>query len=273
MSGKTHVLETAAGQIAVREDGPEDSPELVLGQRFRGQIEDWDPRFIAALARRRRVIRFDMPGIGASPGETPDSIEGMATVTLTLLDALGLQQVDLLGWSLGGYFGQIVALMRPDRVRRLVIAGSGPGGPDAPPGDPRVPPIAAKELPPREEQALLFFPENEEGRAAAREHLDCTGYDDRTPTRQESAMRQRAAITAWTKGVGSAKPRLHELALPVLVANGVDDIMAPAENSFIIAKGAPNAKLILYPRSGHAFLFQYAESFAAEVERFLSGET
>jgi pimeloyl-ACP methyl ester carboxylesterase len=74
-------------------------------------------------------------------------------------------------------------------------------------------------------------------------------------------LRQRAAIVDWTKGINAAKPRLSELAVPVLVANGVDDVMVPAENSFVIARNAPDAKLVLYPRSGHAFLFQYADAF------------
>jgi pimeloyl-ACP methyl ester carboxylesterase len=171
------VIETASGAIAIRQDGPPDAPVLLLCQRFRGAITDWDPRFISALARKRRVIRFDMLGIGASPGETPDSVPGMAAVVPSLLDALGLGRVDLLGWSLGGYIAQTVALTWPERVRRLVIAGSGPGGPNAPAADPRVPNIAAKEKATRDDIAFLFFPETTEGRAAAAEHLDLIGYD------------------------------------------------------------------------------------------------
>ena len=271
MSTHTTPIETTRGTIAVRVDGRPDAPALLLCQRFRGGTEDWDPRFIAALARKRRVIRFDMPGIGASGGETPDSVQGMAAVVPALLDALGLERVDLLGWSLGGYVGQAATLTWPGRVRRLIIAGSGPGGPDAPAAHPRVAEIAAKQEATREEIAFLFFQETEEGRAAANDHLDHIAYGKRPPTRQESGLRQRTAIVSWTKGENAAKARLRELALPVLVANGVDDVMVPAENSFIIARRAPNAKLVLYPRSGHAFLFQYAEAFADEVERFLQG--
>jgi pimeloyl-ACP methyl ester carboxylesterase len=271
MSRDTTSIETASGAIAICEDGQADAPVLLLCQRFRGTIADWDSRFISALARSRRVIRFDMPGIGASPGETPNSVQGMAAVVPALLDALGLERVDLLGWSLGGYVVQAVALTWPQRVRRMVIAGSGPGGPNAPAAHPGVAEIAAKQEATRDEIAFLFFQETEQGRAAAAEHLDLIAYGKRPPTRQESGLRQRAAIVNWTKGVNAAKARLSELALPVLVANGVDDVMVPAENSFIIARDAPDAKLVLYPRSGHGFLFQYAEAFADEVERFLQG--
>jgi pimeloyl-ACP methyl ester carboxylesterase len=182
MSAHTTSIETARGAIAIRDDGRPDAPVL-LCQRFRGQIDDWDPSFIAALARKRRLIRFDMPGIGASPGETPDSVQGLAAVVPALLDALGLERVDLLGWSLGGYVAQTVTLTWPPRVRRLVIAGSGPGGPDAPAAHPRVPEIAAKREATREEMAFLFFQETEEGRAAAKEHLDHIAYGKRSPGR------------------------------------------------------------------------------------------
>jgi len=269
MNAQTTLIETTSGQVAVRAEGAPNAPTLLLCQRFRGAIEDWDPRLITALARKRRVIRFDMPGIGASPGETPDSVRDMAAVVLALLDALGLDCVDMLGWSLGGYIAQSFTLTWPQRVRRLVIAGSGPGGPDAPPAHPRVAEIALKQEATREEIAFLFFPETEEGRAAAAEHLDRIRYGERPPTRQDSGLRQRTAIVNWTKGANAAKLRLHELALPVLVANGINDVMVPAENSFIIARTAPDAKLVLYPRSGHAFLFHYAQAFADEIERFL----
>jgi pimeloyl-ACP methyl ester carboxylesterase len=269
VSAQLASIPTPRGVIAVRHDGPPKAPALLLCQRLRGAIEDWDPRLISALAHQRRVIRFDMPGIGARAGDTPNSVHGMAPVVRALLDALGLERVDLLGWSLGGYVAQAVTLTWPDRIRRLVIAGSGPGGPDAPAAHPRVAEIAEKHQATREEIAFLFFPETEEGRAAAGEHLDLIGYGKRPPTRQESGLRQRAAIVDWTKGINAAKPRLSELAVPVLVAKRVDDAMVPAENSFVIARNAPDAKLVLYPRSGHAFLFQYADAFADEVDRFL----
>jgi pimeloyl-ACP methyl ester carboxylesterase len=131
-------MTTPFGTVAVRIDGdPEGSP-LLLCQRFRGTMEDWDPEFVALLARGRKVIRFDCTGVGESDGVAPNTVHGMAEIVPALLDALNIETIDLLGWSLGGYVAQTVALDRPTRVRRLVIAGSGPGGPDGPPPDPRV---------------------------------------------------------------------------------------------------------------------------------------
>src|ERR1700704_560815 len=120
------------GSLAVRVDGDPHKAPLLLCQRFRGTMDDWDPEFVARLSTARRVIRFDNLGIGESSGETPNTVRGMAEVVPLLLDALEIGALGLLGWSLGGYVGQTVALTWPERVRHLLIAGSGPGGPDGP---------------------------------------------------------------------------------------------------------------------------------------------
>src|SRR6202011_285170 len=141
------MVATRLGNLAVRIDGGTDMAPLLLCQRFRGTMEDWDPEFVSRLAIGRHVIRFDSAGIGESEGETPNSVAAMAEIVPALLDALEIDRTDILGWSLGGYVAQTVALDRPERVRRLVIAGSGPGGPDGPPPHPRVAEIAAKQAP------------------------------------------------------------------------------------------------------------------------------
>src|ERR1700676_5447979 len=170
---------TNDGTLAVRVDGDPYKAPLLLCQRFRGTMDDWDPEFVARLSTARRVIRFDNLGIGESSGETPNTVRGMAEVVPLLLDALGIDAVDLLGWSLGGYVGQTVALTWPERVRHLVIARSGPGGPDAPRPRPGVAEVAAKTAAPREDVHFLFFTEPEAGTAAARRHLDRIGLGER----------------------------------------------------------------------------------------------
>jgi pimeloyl-ACP methyl ester carboxylesterase len=266
---RSKMVTTPLGKLAVRFDGCADMAPLLLCQRFRGTMEDWDPEFIARLAVGRQVIRFDSAGVGESEGETPNTVVAMAQIVPALLDALKLDRTDLLGWSLGGYVAQTVALNWPQRVHRLVIAGSGPGGPDGPPPHPRVSDIAAKEVITREDLSFLFFTESEAGVAAAERHLAHIRIGEHAPVSAESGRRQREAVVAWWKGEGAARSRLTELSLPVLVANGVKDVMIPPEHSFAVARTAPNAKLVLYPDAGHAFLFQYAEEFSREVLAFL----
>jgi pimeloyl-ACP methyl ester carboxylesterase len=264
---RSKMVTTRLGKLAVRVDGREDTAPLLLCQRFRGTMEDWDPEFISRLAVGRQVIRFDSAGIGESEGETPNTVAAMAQIVPVLLDALKLDSTDLLGWSLGGYVAQTVALNWPQRVQRLVIAGSGPGGPDGPPPHPMVAEIAAKQVLTKEDIRFLFFTDSEAGVAAAERHL--TRIGEHVPVSTESGRRQREAVVAWWKGEGAARSRLTELSLPVLVANGVLDVMIPAEHSFAIVRTARNAKLVLYPDAGHAFLFQYAEEFSREVLAFL----
>jgi pimeloyl-ACP methyl ester carboxylesterase len=263
------MVATRFGKLAVRVDGDADMAPLLLCQRFRGTMEEWDPEFISRLAVGRQVIRFDSAGIGESEGETPNTVAAMGEIVPALLDSLKLDRTDLLGWSVGGYVAQTVALNWPRRVRRLIIAGSGPGGPDGPPPHPRVAEIAAKEVPTLEDLRFLFFTDSEAGVAAADRHFTHIRVSEHAPVSAESGRRQREAIVAWWKGNGAARDRLAELSLPVLVANGVRDVMIPTEHSFAIARTAPNAKLVLYPDAGHAFLFQYAEEFTREVLAFL----
>ena len=263
-------VETRYGLLAYRVDGDADGPPLVLAQRFLGTMEDWDPAFIAALAAKRRVIRFDNAGVGDSSGEAPETVAKMAEAAIAFLHAMDLGEVDLLGWSLGGYVAQMTALNAPGRIRRLIVAGSGPGGvSEGPRPDPRVAVIAAKAAVDLSDLAFLFFTQSETGKAAAAQYLERVHGAPRPVVDKETGRRQRKAIEAWWKGEDVARPRLAELMIPILVANGVSDIMVPAYSSYVISQEAPDVKLVLYPDAGHAFLFQHAEAFADEIARFL----
>jgi pimeloyl-ACP methyl ester carboxylesterase len=268
-SNPLHFTDTRFGRLAYRVDGPGGGVPLILLQRFRGTLDDWDPSFVSALAAHRQVIRFDSAGIGRSHGEVPDSVAGMAAVASAFIEALGFTKVDLLGWSLGGIVAQHVALDTPHLVRRLVIAGSSPGGAaEGPEPHPRVGEVMTRPVSSEEDFLFLFFTETDTGRAAGKAHLErMKAIPDRGPAvTTESFMRQVKALTQW-KGV---RDRLGDLGLPVLVANGTTDVMLPAYRSYVISREAPNAKLLLYPDAGHAFLFQEIEDFVGQVDRFLA---
>jgi pimeloyl-ACP methyl ester carboxylesterase len=261
-------IETRFGTLAYREDGAGSGLPLLLLQRFRGTLDDWDPDFLRRISAGRKVIRMDNAGIGGSEGQVPETLGGMAEVVVSFMDAVGVQRVDLLGWSLGGIVAQHVALSIPDRIRRLVIAGSGPGGvAEGPQPPPRVRETMAHPVNGPEDYLYLFFAESAESRAAGLKYLDrLASVVDRVPAvTGESFMGQLRAIAA----LRGLRERLGELSMPVFVANGIADVMIPAYRSYVIASEAPNAKLLLYPDSGHAFLFQHAEDFTAEVHRFL----
>src|SRR5271156_6421771 len=117
-------------EYAYRDAGPTASGHvpLVLFQHFRGNLDSWDPALIDALAAGRRVITFDYAGVGGSTGTTASTVEQMARDAIAFIAALQLGQVDLLGFSIGSFVAQQIALVRPAIVRRLVLASAAPQG-------------------------------------------------------------------------------------------------------------------------------------------------
>jgi pimeloyl-ACP methyl ester carboxylesterase len=109
-------------------DAGEGAVPLVLLQHFRGNLDGWDPALIDALAATRRVVTFDNAGVGGSTGTTPDTVEQMAHDAVAFLAAMEFSQVDILGFSIGSFVGQEIALNRPAIVRRLILASSAPQG-------------------------------------------------------------------------------------------------------------------------------------------------
>lgn len=273
----TRYVDVAGDRIAYRTIGAErvDVLPLVLAQRFRGVMDQWDPALLDRLAADRPVYWFDSTGIGLSSGSVPPSIPGMADVLIAFTEALGIGRCDLLGWSMGGYIAQTVAWKRPDLVRRLIVAGSGPGSvPDAPAPPAKVMEIASKPVNVDEDYLYLFYPETPSATAAGRAQLARLG-NRREPAEpmvpMEGVQAQLASFGAF-RDRDAILPHLPQMTLPILYANGTHDIMIPTFNCFAAAQAAPNARLVLYPDAGHGFLFQYAEAFAREVDAFLSAE-
>src|SRR3954447_7820580 len=113
---------------AYRSTGAVDGTPLVALQHFRGNLDSWDPALIDALARGRQVITFGNRGVAASSGTTPNTIAQMALDAIDFIDALGVGEVDLLGFSIGSFVAQEIALVRPSTVRQVVLASSAPQG-------------------------------------------------------------------------------------------------------------------------------------------------
>lgn len=273
-TAKAQFVDAGAIRYAYRRIGPRGGVPLVLVHRFRATIDWWDPAFIDALAAERDVILFDNVGIGYTEGTPMNTVEAYATGAIAFIAALGLPQVDLLGWSLGGVVAQSIVLKRPDLVRKLIVAGSGSGAAPGMPAMPeRVANIMLKPGTAIEDALYLFYPETPAAQAKGVEHFSKIGADmpEGAPiVTQDAAMGQLAAITAslsapWDQVVANLK----KMTLPVLYANGAHDVMIDAFASYAAARELPNAKLVLYSDAGHAFLFQHLENFTAEVKAFL----
>lgn len=269
------VVEGRSARFTYRRLGPRAVVPLVLLNRFRGTIDWWDPEFVDLLAAGHDVILFDNVGIGYTTGEPRDSVEEFADGAVDFVEALGLSQVDLLGWSLGGVVAQHVALRRPEFVRRLVVAGSGSGmTPDMPEMASRVLEIMAKPDADEDDLLYLFYPETDAARAAGAEHLAKVSKRlaaGGPAVSETAANRQLEAIgKAWSVPWEQVRANLETIEQPVLYANGMHDVMVPAQASYLAVEHLDSAVLVLYSDAGHAFLFQHAEAFARQVADFLA---
>jgi pimeloyl-ACP methyl ester carboxylesterase len=258
-------------RIAYRRFGADTGVPLVLLQRLRGNLDDWDPALVNSLARKRTVVMFDDSGIGLSTGSPATTVEALARHAASFIDFLGFETVDLLGYSLGGFVAQQLTLDRATLIRKVVLAGTAPrGGEGFDPFRPDVAHAVGKDVPSPEDVLTIFFAATESSKASAlpywrRAQSRTEGRDRRASLGVRDA--QVMAIRSW--GASRDDHRLSQIAQPVLVANGDADAMIPTKNSFVLKNGLRNATLVVYPDSGHGFLYQYPELFAAHVDIFL----
>jgi pimeloyl-ACP methyl ester carboxylesterase len=254
--------------------GGEDGVPLVLLQHFRGNLDNWDPALIDALAQARRVVTFDNAGVGGSTGTTPGTIEQMARDAIAFLTAMQFTQADLLGFSIGSFIVQQIALVRPAIVRRLILASSAPQGPVGMHGwAPEV--IGAIGTPQTSPEAYLdvFFTRSAASRQAGQQALRrmYSRTEDRdTATTWATREAQYDAVCTWGIPDHSLLQRLSALGMPVFVANGDSDPMILPRYSYLLAGLIPQAQVKIYPDSAHGFLFQHHAEFAADVDAFLT---
>ncbi|MEV4127274.1 alpha/beta hydrolase [Nocardia sp. NPDC049707] len=258
---------------AFREVGAGSVP-LVLLQHFRGNLENWDPQLVDTLAARQRVIAFDNVGVAATTGTTPDTIEQMARDAIAFIAALDIAQVDLLGFSIGSFVAQEIALIRPDLLRRVVLASSAPRGAAGMHGwAPEVIGAVGKPQPDPNGYLDVFFTSSPASRAAGHEALGrvyARTVDADQPTTWATRQAQYDAVCDWGIPNHAALQRVAAITHPVFIANGDSDPMIRPHFSHLLAGLIPQASIKIYPDAAHGFLFQHADEFAADVTEFLA---
>ena len=268
-----HVKAANSVEYAYRGVGAGDVP-LVLLQHFRGNLDNWDPALVDALAARRRVIAFDNRGVGATTGETPGTVAEMARDALAFLDAVGLAQVDVLGFSLGSFVAQELALIRPDAVRRLVLASSAPQGAAGMHGWARDVIDAVGEPEPNPKGVLgVFYAASDASQQAGMQafgRMAARTADRDAQTTWQTRVAQYDAVCDWGIPNHALLERVAAIKVPVFVANGDSDPMILPQYTNLLAGLVPEARIKIYPDSAHGFLFQHHAEFAADVHAFLS---
>jgi pimeloyl-ACP methyl ester carboxylesterase len=271
-------VEAANGTtFAYRDLGSGEVP-LVLLQHFRGNLDNWDPALVDALAENRRVVTFDNTGVGGSTGKTPYAISEMARDAIVFLDALELAEIDLLGFSIGSFVAQEITLARPALVRRVVLASSAPQGAAGMHGWAKdvIDAVGVPQVAP-EGVLAVFYAQSAASQDAGKQSLQRifgARADDRdADTTWQTRQAQYDAVCSWGVPNHALLQRVSAIDCPVFIANGDGDPMILPHYSYLLAGLIPQASVKIYPDSAHGFLFQHATEFAGDVEAFLSGES
>ena len=272
----TQFVEANDIRFAYRRFGREGGVPLVLNMHFMGTMDHWDPAVTDGFANEREIILFDNAGVSSSSGDVPGSFAEMGANAIVFIKALGLKQVDVLGFSIGGLVAQEITLQAPDLVRRLVLVGTGPrSGESMDTGTPEGKQIfGASYERPDDLWLRVHFTPSDASQAAGRKFLERFRLRtrDRDPeVSEKAALAQRAAIASWGAKREHAWDYLKEIKQPTLVVNGGNDVVIYTINSYILQQNLPNAQLIIYPDSAHGSLYQYPELFVRHVSTFLSG--
>ena len=270
----TRTIDVGGVKFAYRELGTASDVPVVFLHHLTAVLDDWDPRIIDRIAAHHRVIAFDNRGIGATGSSVPHTIEQMGADAIAFIRALGLERVDLFGFSLGGGVAQMVALQAPELVRRMILAGTGPRGGGGIDQITKIAVIAYLKagLTFSDPRNFLFFPRTAEGKRAASDYF--SRLKERTQNRDKRiSMQARIAQLKAIRHAGQSQPDdLSLITQPVFVANGDHDLMVDSSHSADMARRLPNAQLKIYPNSGHGGVFQHHRTFLSDALQFLAEE-
>lgn len=269
----TRAIRAGGVEFAYRELGTEHpGTPVVFLIHLAAVLDNWDPRVVDGFAAKHHVITFDNRGVGASSGAPAASIEEMARDAITFIRAMGFDQVDLFGFSMGGMIAQEIVQMEPQLVRRMIITGTGPAGGEGISQVARVTYLDMLRgwLTLQDPKQFLFFTRTPGGIRAGKEFLQ--RLNERSENRDKkisvaALQAQLKALRLW----GMKKPAdLSRIQHPVLVANGDSDRMVPSRNTHDLARRLPNSELIIYPDSGHGAVFQFHADFVPKALAFLA---
>lgn len=264
-------LKGKKNKFAYREMGEKEGIPLVLLTHLSATLDNWDPLLINTLAENHWVIVFDNVGVGLSDGKVPETIKEMADGAIEFIHGLNIEQVDLLGLSMGGMIAQELVAKEPLLVRKLILVGTGPRGGE---GISEVTKVTNKDflrsiLTRKDIKTYLFFTETENGRIKAAEFLERINTRSQVKDKNirfSSYQNQLTAINRW----GKEKPAdLSTINQQTLIVNGDHDRMVPTVNSYDLAKRIPKSTLKIYPDAGHGSLFQFPIDFSQIVSEFI----
>ncbi|MEY8759009.1 alpha/beta fold hydrolase [Chryseobacterium tongliaoense] len=271
-TAKTRFIDVKGTSFAYRILGREKGIPLVLIQGLGWGMDNWHPAVTNGLARKYKLIIFDNRGVGASKGSTPNTIHAMADDAIDFIEALHLSKVNIMGYSMGGFIAQRMALSRPTLINKMILIGTGPQGAE---GLSDLPNIIGglKGLEPEEFFLKFGFTQSAasiaNGKASyARIQLRTI---DRDPLLSDtSSSSQFTAVLNWAKPDANGLSELNKIKNPVLIVHGENDLPIPVQNAHNMKQNLDHAELLIFPDSGHSAFFQNHDEFVAKAVTFLS---
>lgn len=268
----TTFIDVKGTKFAYRSFGQPEGVPIVFLQHFTGTLDNWDPALTNELAKTHPIILFDNKGVGSSEGETPVTVAEMANDAFNFIQALGLDKVYLLGFSLGGFIAQNLAERYPELVSKVILAGTGPKGSE---GITEIVNVVTAGMSDGPAKVLrnVFFTKTNNGIEAGEqflERLQLRKENRDTPTVGATVNAQATAIITYGHEKDPEHQQLRNIKQPVLIVNGTNDLIVPSVNSFTLSQYLINSKLILWSDSGHGSIFQYSQDFVTAANSFLA---
>ena len=270
-NSKTLFAEINGKKIAYRSIGSGDP--MILCQRFRGNLDDWDPAFLDALSSNYNVITFDYSGFASSTGEPPTNMLLFAKDVVDLSEALNLRKFIIGGWSFGGWVAQILTTEFPELVSQTILIGTRPPGNVKYPFEEIFLKLSRKEDNDFEDEVILFFePTSEVSRAAALEshqRIAQRSVDNDIKVRQDLWQFYFKGGVDFQQDPYNARQKLAETEIPILVISADHEICFPPDNWFELNRKLPTTQMVIIPQTGHGVHHQYPELVSSYIHSFI----
>lgn len=268
---RTQFAEANGRKIAYRTMGS--GEPMILCQRFRGNLDDWDPAFLDELGRYYQVYIFDYSGMGSSTGEPNTDMMGFALDAIDLADTLQIDQFLLGGWSFGGWVAQIITTEFTSRVKQTILLGTKPPGAVNHSPEKIFLKTAYIENNSFDDEVILFFePASEKSRALAKEshdRINSRTVDRDSKVRPDLWQYCGKGSTDFLADPYNARQKLQETTIPILVISGDHEICFPVQNWFELNRLLPTTQVVVIPQAGHGPHHQYPVMAVSYIHAFI----
>ena len=274
-TAETKFVEVGGVKLAYREVGA--GNPIIMFTRLRGTIDTWDPAFVDALAKGRRVIMVDYPGVGYSEGKLAPDMVAVADTMAEFAKAIDVRKFDLVSWSWGGALGQTFIVKHPEMVNRAILMGTNPAGAVEHPMRDDWFKLAVKPVNDlKDEETLFFEPAYDESMDAAKASHDRIyarpGVAEHIPSRMDEFKLYFAAAQKFHEDKEGIRDALSRSDIPMLILCGDNDPGTPADNWFPLVRKIPRAQLLVMPRTGHGPQHQFPQLSADYIHAFLKAD-